>query len=111
VNGTVRDLAQVRKLGYPLFGTHASPVGVTGKKEPKHSQIPLDISGVAVRPGDIIFAYIDGVVVIPKERPQMSRPPPKSLGALKRVAATACFTVKSCSPSGPPDILTQLRLP
>jgi 4-hydroxy-4-methyl-2-oxoglutarate aldolase len=68
VNGTVRDLAQVRKLGYPLFGTHASPVGVTGKKEPKHSQVPLDIAGVTIRPGDIIFADIDGVVVIPKER-------------------------------------------
>lgn len=67
VNGTVRDIAQVRKLGYPLFATGTSPVGVTGKKEPKESQVPIRIGGVIIRPGDVIFADIDGVVVIPKE--------------------------------------------
>jgi 4-hydroxy-4-methyl-2-oxoglutarate aldolase len=68
VNGTVRDLAQVRALGYPLFGTSSSPVGVTGKKEPKQSQVPVNIGRVTVRPGDIIFGDIDGVVVVPKDR-------------------------------------------
>ncbi|WP_339776151.1 RraA family protein [uncultured Thalassospira sp.] len=68
VNGTVRDLAQVRELGYPLFGTHPSPVGVTGKKEPRHSQVPVTIAGVTIRPGDVIFADIDGVVALPKEQ-------------------------------------------
>jgi len=68
VNGTVRDLAQVRALGYPLFGTEASPVGVTGKKEPKRSQVPVKIGRVTIRPGDIIFGDIDGVVAIPKDR-------------------------------------------
>lgn len=68
VHGTVRDLAQVRALGYPLFGSSASPVGVTGKKEPKHSQVPLTIGRATVRPGDVIFGDVDGVVVIPKER-------------------------------------------
>lgn len=68
VQGTVRDLAQVRALGYPLFGSSASPVGVTGKKEPKHSQVPLTIGRATVRPGDVIFGDIDGLVVIPKER-------------------------------------------
>lgn len=68
VNGTVRDLAQVRALGYPLFGTSASPVGVTGKKEPKQSQVPIKIGKVTINPGDIIFGDIDGVVAIPKAR-------------------------------------------
>lgn len=68
VNGTVRDLAQVRALGYPLFGTSASPVGVTGKKEPTQSQVPINVGKVTVRPGDVVFGDIDGVVVIPKER-------------------------------------------
>lgn len=68
VHGTVRDLAQVRALGYPLFGSTASPVGVTGKKEPTKSQVPLTIGKATIRPGDVIFADIDGVVVIPKER-------------------------------------------
>jgi 4-hydroxy-4-methyl-2-oxoglutarate aldolase len=67
VNSSVRDLAQVRSLGYPLFGTCASPVGVTGKKEPIASQVEIRIGRVSVRPGDVIFGDIDGVVVIPKE--------------------------------------------
>lgn len=68
VHGSVRDLAQVRALGYPLFGTDASPVGVTGKKEPKQSQVPIKIGRVTIQPGDIIFGDIDGVIAIPKDR-------------------------------------------
>jgi 4-hydroxy-4-methyl-2-oxoglutarate aldolase len=68
VHGTVRDLAQVRALGYPLFGTAASPVGVTGKKEPRQSQVPITIGRVTIRPGDVILGDIDGVVAIPRER-------------------------------------------
>lgn len=66
VNGTVRDIAQVRGLGYPLFGRATSPVSVSGKMEPKHSQVTLTIGRVKVSPGDIIFADSDGVVVVPK---------------------------------------------
>ncbi|MDS9469749.1 RraA family protein [Paracoccus sp. MBLB3053] len=67
VNGTVRDLAQVRRLDYPLFGLEPSPVGVTGKKEPIEAQVPVTIGRVTIRPGDVIFGDIDGVVCIPKE--------------------------------------------
>jgi 4-hydroxy-4-methyl-2-oxoglutarate aldolase len=66
VSGTVRDIAQVRALGYPLFGRSLSPVSVSGKMEPKHSQVEIQIGKVKIAPGDIIFADIDGVVVIPK---------------------------------------------
>ncbi|KKC39288.1 hypothetical protein WH87_03420 [Devosia epidermidihirudinis] len=66
VSGTVRDIAQVRGLGYPLFGRSLSPVSVSGKMEPKRSQVTIDIGGVKVSPGDVIFGDIDGVVVIPK---------------------------------------------
>lgn len=67
VNSTVRDLAQVRALGYPLFGAGPSPVGVTGKKEPVESQVPVTIGGTEVKPGDLVFGDVDGVVCIPRE--------------------------------------------
>jgi len=69
VNGTVRDIAEVQGQGqgYALFATGLSPVGVTGKKEPRESQVPIQIGGVTIRPGDIVFGDIDGVVVVPKE--------------------------------------------
>lgn len=66
VDGTVRDSAQVQQLGYPLFGRSRSPVSVSGKKEPMQSQVPITVAGVSVSPGDVIFADIDGVVVIPR---------------------------------------------
>ncbi len=66
VNGTVRDTAEVKRLGYPLFGTGVSPIAVSGRKEPVASQVPITISGLQIVPGDVIFADIDGVIVIPK---------------------------------------------
>lgn len=66
VNGTVRDIAQVRQLGYPLFAKALSPVSVSGKMEPKASQVAIRIGAVTVHPGDVIFGDVDGVVVIPK---------------------------------------------
>lgn len=67
VHGTVRDLAEVRHLDYPLFARGTSPVGVSGRMEPTKAHIDLDIDGVRVRPGDVIFGDISGVVVIPRE--------------------------------------------
>jgi 4-hydroxy-4-methyl-2-oxoglutarate aldolase len=67
VHGSVRDLAEVRKLGYPLFSRSVSPVGVSGRMEAMESQVELDINGIKVRPGDVIFADICGVIVIPEE--------------------------------------------
>nr|WP_306268844.1 RraA family protein [Pararhizobium sp. IMCC3301] len=86
VQGTVRDLAQVRMLGYPLFGSAASPVGVTGKKEPKESQVPLTLGRVTVSPGDIIFGDIDGVVAIPKCRARDVADAADALGANETAA-------------------------
>lgn len=67
VNGTVRDLAEVRKLDYPLFAKGMSPVGVSGRMEPKKAQVELNVDGVRVRPGDVLFGDITGCVVIPQE--------------------------------------------
>ncbi|WMS44656.1 hypothetical protein RDV64_09845 [Acuticoccus sp. MNP-M23] len=66
VNGTVRDLHEVGKLGYPLFARGASPVGVGGRMEPREAGIPITIGKVVIHPGDIVLADINGVVVIPR---------------------------------------------
>ncbi len=67
VHGTVRDIAEVRKLGYPLFARGVSPVGVSGRMEPAEANVPITIGRVTVNPGDIIVADISGVVVVPRE--------------------------------------------
>lgn len=88
VNGTVRDIAQVRGLGYPLFGRSISPVSVSGKMEPKHSQVTLTIGKVQVSPGDIIFADSDGVVVVPKAMLKSVADQADKLGANETQART-----------------------
>jgi len=67
VHGTVRDLAEVRRLGYPLFAAGTSPVGVSGNMEPAAAQVALTIAGVRVRPGDIVLGDVNGIVVVPRE--------------------------------------------
>lgn len=88
VHGTVRDIAQVRALKYPLFGSAVSPVGVTGKKEPTRSQVPLTIGRVTVRPGDVVFADRDGVVVIPAEHVKAVADAADALGRNEAAART-----------------------
>lgn len=66
VDGSVRDLAEVKTLGYPLFAKRVSPVGVGGRMEPKEAGIPITIGKVVINPGDIVLADINGVVVIPR---------------------------------------------
>lgn len=66
VDGVIRDLQAVRALNFPVFckGTTA----VAGVKNGGGMiNVPIAIGNVAVRPGDYIFADVDGVVVVPKE--------------------------------------------
>lgn len=67
VYGGARDVAGFRRMGMPLWcmgtGTADKPQGcvVVGHN------VPIEIGGVQVKPGDIIVADEDGVVAIPQE--------------------------------------------
>lgn len=67
VDGSVRDLAEVKTLGYPLFARRVSPVGVGGRMEPSETGVAITIGRVVINPGDIVLADVNGVVVIPRE--------------------------------------------
>ena len=67
VNGAVRDTADIRKLGFPvwtkLITSHAGdPKGLGEINQ------PIEISGQRICPGDWIVADDDGVVVLPRAR-------------------------------------------
>ncbi len=67
IDGAVRDVDDIRKLGYPVFAKAAVP----NAGEPKgFGEINAEITccGCAVRAGDWIVGDESGVVVIPKER-------------------------------------------
>lgn len=67
VYGGARDVAGYRRMGMPLWcmgtGTADKPQGcvVAGHN------VPIEIGGVRVKPGDIIVADEDGAVAIPQE--------------------------------------------
>lgn len=66
VDGVIRDKAESIELGFPVFCKGTVPAA--GRKANKGQvNIPIQCGGVVVRPGDLIVADIDGVVVIPNE--------------------------------------------
>lgn len=65
VDGPIRDAALIRELGFPVFGRGFSPLDTQGRAEVVAWREPAVCGGVAVRPGDIVVADEDGVVVCP----------------------------------------------
>lgn len=66
LNGVTRDIMKVSDLDYPVFAKGYCCADVRGYATiESHNQI-IHLEGVEVVPGDLIFADINGVVVIPK---------------------------------------------
>jgi regulator of RNase E activity RraA len=63
----VRDVRKVLQLAFPLFSKGMYPVNSRGRLTVIAYDVPVRCGGVLVRPGDLVFAEIDGVVVIPQE--------------------------------------------
>ena len=68
LDGAVRDLAELRALGLPVYARAVSPATAVGRYASVSKQVPVECAGVTVSPGDIIVAGEDGVVVVPKDR-------------------------------------------
>jgi len=66
VDGAVRDTAEIRHVGFPLFAAGVSPNGPF-KEGPGEINYPIHCGGQVVHPGDLIVADDDGVVVVKKE--------------------------------------------
>jgi regulator of RNase E activity RraA len=65
--GYTRDTRPILAMDFPVFcyGTYAQDQRRRGLVTAYH--VELDINGTRVRPGDIVFGDIDGVVVVPRE--------------------------------------------
>jgi 4-hydroxy-4-methyl-2-oxoglutarate aldolase len=66
-DGYSRDTPSILALGFPTFshGPYAQDQGPRGKVI--DFRCPLEIEGVRVRPGELIFGDVDGVLVVPRE--------------------------------------------
>ena len=66
LNGYVRDASEIEKLGFPVFarGLYAQDQGPRGKV--MDYGCPIEIEGIRVSPGDLIFGDREGVLIIPR---------------------------------------------
>lgn len=69
IDAAVRDTEELRALGFPVYAVGSNPNGPT-KFVPGRINWPVSCGGVTVRPGDLVVADADGVVVIEREKAQ-----------------------------------------
>ncbi|MFA6568943.1 MAG: RraA family protein [Victivallales bacterium] len=67
IAGGIRDTKQILEQKFPVFYKYRTSNGSLGRCLITHYQVPVKIGKVTVRPGDVIFGDIDGVLCIPRE--------------------------------------------
>ncbi len=68
VDGSIRDLPQLQRIQFPIYGRGVSPGTTIGHYRCVGVNVPVTCAGVKVNPNDIIAADEDGVVVVPHEK-------------------------------------------
>lgn len=65
LDGYSRDTPQILELNFPTFshGSYAQDQSVRGKVI--DFRVPIELRGVRVNPGDIVFGDVDGVCIVP----------------------------------------------
>lgn len=65
IDGGLRDIPVLRRMGYPIFCRYHSTRSIAGRWSPVSMGEPVEIGGVTVAQGDLIVGDDDGVVVVP----------------------------------------------
>jgi regulator of RNase E activity RraA len=68
VDGGVRDLPQLKKIGFPVYATGPVPSTSVSHYRFGGMNVPIEVGGTHVDANDIIVADQDGVVVVPRRQ-------------------------------------------
>jgi regulator of RNase E activity RraA len=68
IDGGVRDVAYLQKIGFPVYALGIVPSTSVSHYRFAGANIPVVCDGVAVSAGDIVTADADGVVVVPRAK-------------------------------------------
>jgi len=65
VDGGVRDLEEIVEFGFPVFARHLVPTTGRTRLKVDAINVPVEIDGVRVAPGDLVVADGTGIVCLP----------------------------------------------
>jgi 4-hydroxy-4-methyl-2-oxoglutarate aldolase len=65
-DGNLRDTERIAALGFPAFSRSRRPIDFRARLRIVDIDEPVVLGGVEIRPGDLVMADDDGVVVIPR---------------------------------------------
>lgn len=67
LDGYSRDTPEILRLNFPTFsmGSYAQDQGPRGKV--LDYRVPIEFNGIKVRPNDIVYGDLDGVIIVPQE--------------------------------------------
>jgi 4-hydroxy-4-methyl-2-oxoglutarate aldolase len=66
IDGGVRDIAKMREMRFPVFARATSPYDSKNRQRVTEIDVPVTIDGVLFHPGELVFADVDGIVVVPR---------------------------------------------
>lgn len=67
VDGATRDIAKIRPMSFPVYARGTSVYDSLHRQRAIDLDVPVEIGGVKFSPGDLVFADLDGIVVVPLE--------------------------------------------
>jgi 4-hydroxy-4-methyl-2-oxoglutarate aldolase len=70
VDGSIRDVQEIRTLGLAVFARGRVPATAVGRYVSVSRDTEVRCGGITVRPGDIVVGDTDGVVVVPADQAQ-----------------------------------------
>ena len=67
VDGGVRDVDRIIDMDFKIWARYTTPQGAEQRSRIISWQNDIKIADVVIHPGDVVFADMDGVIVIPRE--------------------------------------------
>ena len=66
VDGAVRDVAKMKAMNFPVFARGTNPYDSRDRQRVIDIDIPIELDGIRIQPGDLIAADIDGIIIVPQ---------------------------------------------
>ena len=84
VHGGTRDIAEIRKLNFPVFAEHIVPISGKRRTKIESINVPIRIQDVEITPDDLVVADGTGIAIIPQEESRRVLQEAKHLEELER---------------------------